>query len=292
MAAASDTPSRRITLPTLLLVIAGVVAAASIVTAVWRSKADSRAEDSPAARDWRIVGWAYAENGDAEASVAAYRKAAALEPDNAENWSSLAEALQTASTSVVPEAEAALQKALKIDPTDPRARYFLAVQKDLRGDHRGALAGWTALLSDTPADAPWRADLQRTIEQTASRHKIALGDLPAPQAGPVATAAIPGPTPEQLAAAASIPPAQQDQMARAMVERLAARLAANPGDADGWIRLIRSRTVLNDDPGAKQALRSALAAFTDDEPTQGRLRIAAAELGVTAGAAKPSSLNQ
>src|SRR3712207_459750 len=98
MAAVSDSPSRRITLPTLLLVLAGLVAAASIVAAVSRSQSRGGGEESPGARDWRIVGWAYAENGNAEASAAAYRKAAALEPDNPENWSSLGEALQTAST--------------------------------------------------------------------------------------------------------------------------------------------------------------------------------------------------
>ena len=42
-----------------------------------------------------------------------------------------------------------------------------------------------------------------------------------------ATAAIPGPTGEQLAAASSIPPSQQDQMVRAMVDGLAARLRQN-----------------------------------------------------------------
>jgi cytochrome c-type biogenesis protein CcmH len=258
--------------PTLLLAAAGLVAAGSVGAALWRNSGGASGAESPAARDWRVVGWAYAEKGEAEASAAAYRKAAALEPDNAENWSSLAEALQTASTSVVPEAAAALDKALAIDPSDPRARYFLAVQKDLRGDHAGAVADWKALLADTPEGAPWRADLERTIARSGA--PVAPGS-----AAPVATAAIPGPTPEQLTAAGSIPPARQDEMVRAMVAKLAARLAANPRDADGWIRLMRSRVVLNDAAGARAALRSGLAAFADDPATQGRLRSAAAQLG-------------
>jgi cytochrome c-type biogenesis protein CcmH len=269
------------TLPTILLAIAALVAVASVAAAVWRTSPTRGAGGDPAAADWRVVGWAYAEKGNAEASAAAYRKAAAIEPDNAENWSSLGEALQTASTSVVPEAAEALEKALAIDPGDPRARYFLAVQKDLRGDHRGALADWAALLGDTPTGAPWRADLERTIAQTAARHKLDLP--PAPPASPVATAAIPGPSGDQLAAAASIPPGEQDRMARAMVEKLAARLAAEPRDADGWIRLMRSRLVLNDAVGAKAALRSGLAAFAGDSATQARLRISAAQLGLPAG---------
>jgi len=284
MAEASDMPKRRLTVPAVLLALAAFVAAASVGAALWRSGPAQANGAAPGAADWRVVGWAYAEKGDSDASAAAYRKAAAIEPGNAENWSSLAEALQTASTSVVPEAAAALDKALALDPSDPRARYFLAVQKDLRGDHKGALDDWAALLRDSPPGAPWRADLERTIAQGASRNKLAVPEAAgAPPSPPAATAAIPGPSPDQLAAAGSIPPGEQDAMARAMVAKLAARLAAEPRDADGWIRLMRSRTVLQDSAGARQALQSGLAAFAGDPATQGRLRSAAAQLGVAAG---------
>jgi cytochrome c-type biogenesis protein CcmH len=86
-----------------------------------------------------------------------------------------------------------------------------------------------------------------------------------------------------MAAAASIPPSRQDAMVRAMVDRLAARLAADPRDADGWIRLMRSRRVLNDTAGAEAALASGLKAFAGDPATQGRLRSAAVQLGVSGG---------
>ena len=69
-------------------------------------------------------------------------------------------------------------------------------------------------------------------------------------------------------------------MVRGMVDRLANRLRQNPRNADGWIQLMRSRMVLNDRQGAGEALRSALAAFQDDQATQRRLRTSAGELGV------------
>jgi cytochrome c-type biogenesis protein CcmH len=72
-------------------------------------------------------------------------------------------------------------------------------------------------------------------------------------------------------------------MVRGMVERLAARLRQNPRDADGWIRLMRSRMVLNDRAAAGEALRSGLGAFANDPAAQGRLRAAARELGVPGG---------
>ncbi|HEX4737435.1 MAG TPA: hypothetical protein VH331_07730 [Allosphingosinicella sp.] len=277
----TDTAPRRLpSLSTLALIAAGLIAAISAALAVSRTSGGG-ASDSPAAKDWRVVGWAYAQSGDASASANAYRKATRIEADNAENWSSLGEALQTGSTQVVPEAEAAFKKALSLDATDPRARYFLAVEKDLKGDHKGAVEDWLALLRDTPAGAPWEADLRRTIEQTAQRNNIAIaGRMPAPGSGSAATAGIPGPTPDQLAAASSIPPSQQDQMVQAMVERLAARLKANPKDADGWIQLIRSRMVLGQKDQAKDALKNGLAAFAGDTATQGQLKSAAAQLGV------------
>jgi cytochrome c-type biogenesis protein CcmH len=268
-------------LPTLALIAAGIIAAASAAVAISRSGGSGSDSQSPAAKDWRVVGWAYAQSGDAASSAGAYRKAAEIEPDNAENWSSLGEALQTGSTKVVPEAEAAFRKALTLDASDPRARYFLAVEKDLRGDHKGAVEDWLALLKDTPPGAPWDADLRRTIEQTAQRNNIGIeGRMPAPGSSAPATAGIPGPTPEQLAAASSIPPSQQDQMVQGMVDRLAARLKANPKDADGWIRLMRSRMVLGQKDQAKDALKTGLAAFAGDSATQGQLKSAAAQLGV------------
>lgn len=319
------TPRRRLSPATLALTAAALLASAAIGVALYRSAGGeeeatgphgsvtpaqpvARVEDMVARLEtrmrenpddpqgWRMLGWSYfeiaaqAEQDTARAaamrrSADAYRRAAELEPNNVENWSSLGEALQTATQQVSPEAEAAFRRALTIDADDPRSRYFLAVQKDLLGQHAAAVTDWIALLRDTPAGAPWEADLRRTIQQVASEHDIALaGRMPARQpAATTATAAIPGPTPEQMASASSIPPSQQDEMVKGMVDRLAARLAQNPRDADGWIRLMRSHMVLNDAPAATRALRSGLAAFQSDAAAQTRLRAAATDLGVPAG---------
>ncbi|HEY9553511.1 TPR domain-containing protein [Allosphingosinicella sp.] len=298
---------------TIALVGAGIIAAASAGVAVYRSgEAASEeagphgsvppdepvadvgtmiaglearlAQDPNNAEGWRMLGWSYFETGDLMRSASAYRRAAEIEPDKAENWSSLGEALQTASTSVSPEAEAAFQRALKLDPADARARYFLAVQKDLRGQHEAAIGDWIALLKDTPPGAPWEADLRRTIQQVAQKQNIDVaGRLPWVSQGSVATAAIPGPTAEQIAAASSIPPSQQDTMVQGMVDGLARRLEANPKDATGWIRLMRARMVLGETDAASQALRSGLAAFEGDATTTAQINRAAEELGVPRG---------
>src|SRR6478672_7386123 len=272
----SSSADRLASMSSLALIAATLVAAAAVATAIYRSsdrgtesvgvhgsaKPDqpvgsvdenirklearlTREPNDPAG--WRMLGWSYFETGDLMGSAAAYRRAAQIEPENAENWSSLGEALQTASTDVSAEAAAAFERALKLDRTDPRARYFPAVQKDLQGHHDAAIVDWIALLRDTPAGAPWEAGLRRTIMQVAEKHHIDVsGQMPAMPQGVAATAGIPGPTPEQLAAASSIPPEQQSEMVKGMVDRLANRLRQNPKDADGWMRLMRSRMVLGE----------------------------------------------
>jgi len=259
------------------------------------ARIEARIRQNPdVANDWRMLGWTYfelarqARSDDAfrlamTRAAAAYRRAAELEPNNAENWSSLGEALQVAMTEASPEAERAFARALQLAPQDPRARYFTALQKNLRGRHGEAIDDWIALLRDTPPGAIWEENLRRIIAQVAQQHGIDVAGR-VPPARPVpadtATAAIPGPTPEQMAEASSVPPSRQNAMVRDMVEGLAERLRRNPRDADGWIRLMRSRMVLNDPRAARQALDSALAAFQGDAATQARLRDAARTLGV------------
>jgi cytochrome c-type biogenesis protein CcmH len=283
MTSAPQSPSRRPSAATVILVVAGLVALVSAAVAISRSvggRSDG-GNDNPAARDWRVVGWAYGQAGNAGEAAAAYRKAVRLEPGNAENWSSLGEALQVPSTALVPEAQAAFRKALELDPRDPRARYFLGVQSDLAGDHKGAIESWLALLGDTPSGAPWAEDLRRAIEQTAAKHRIDLdGRLPPGGSTGKATAAVPGPNAEQLASAASLPPARQAAMVEQMVARLEGRLKSDPKDEEGWTMLIRSRMALGDSKAAQAALDSGLAAFAGDSAATGRLRSAAAELGV------------
>jgi cytochrome c-type biogenesis protein CcmH len=248
---------------------------------------ERRAQSAPNdAGAWQKLGFARFDQGQYAEAARAYARATEISPGNAVLWSSLGEARVMASTSdpMPPAALDAFRKAVALDPKDPRARYFMAVQKDLTGDHRGAIGDWLALLKDTPAGAPWDNDLQRTIEQVGMINRIVVAGqiatatanrLTAPAA---AGAAVPGPSPEQLAAATSLPPGTQQEMAEGMVARLAQKLKADPANVDGWIMLMRSYKTLGRDSQARGALTSALAA----NPSQaGELRSAAASLGVT-----------
>ena len=246
------------------------------------------ARENPAdAGAWQRLGIAYFDGGRFADAASAYARASEADPDNAALWSSMGEALVMASERepMPARAKAAFAKAIALDPKDPRARYFLAVDKDLSGDHRGAIDDWLALLADTPPGAPWEADLTRTIEQVgkindievASRIAQAAGKRPAAAPAHPAFDAIPGPSPEQLAAAGSIPPGEQRAMAEGMVARLEARLVDDPSNVDGWMMLMRSRKTLGQDAAAAKALTAAIAA---NPSRKAELEAAAGQLGI------------
>ena len=294
------------------LVVAAIVALVAIGVSVWRSRhgaappppvaaqapvgdvasaigqLEARLKANPQdAQGWRMLGWSYYSTERFADAVAAYRRATQIEPNSLEGWSALGEALALSGRGdISPEAEAAFRKALAIDPKDPRARYFLAVKKDLTGDHKAAVDDWIALLKDTPPGAPWEENVRNTIAQVAEKNRIDLaGRVPPPTAAPpppasVATDAIPGPTREQMATASSMPPGQQEAMVRGMVDGLAARLKADPKDGDGWIRLMRARLVLGEKQAAADAYRDATAAFAGNTAERARITEAARTLGV------------
>jgi cytochrome c-type biogenesis protein CcmH len=222
---------------------------------------------------WQRLAQAYADAVRWTDAASAYDRAARLAPGDASVWSALGEARVMASERdpMPPQAAAAFAKALSIDPKDPRARYFTAVKRDLGGDHAGAVADWLALLADTPADAPWRSDLVRTIEQVAKINKLDVanklasaqtaGKALTPAASlPTALQGIPGPTAQDLARASAMRPNDQRAMAEGMVERLEGRLKTDPANIDGWIMLIRSRVTLEQPEKAAAALKAAVAA--------------------------------
>ncbi|WP_432768457.1 MAG: tetratricopeptide repeat protein [Sphingopyxis sp.] len=292
-----------------ILIAAFVLLVAAIGYAIWRDSApvsadapvegamapsdqlaalEARTKSEPdSAEAWTALGAARFDLGDFAGAAAAYEKATALSPESAGLWSALGEARVMASErDPMPAAAlAAFEKAIALDAKDPRARYFLAVKKDIGGDHQGAIDDWFALLADTPQGAPWEADLRRTIEQVGKIHAIDVAPrLAATEARPltadempVAARAIPGPSRADMEAASQLPKGQQDAMIAGMVDGLEAKLKANPADVDRWIMLMRSRMTLGETAKAAQALKDGIAA----NPTAaGRLQAQAQLLGV------------
>lgn len=200
---------------------------------------------------------ARAAAGDLAGAEAALRKAVRLAPKRADLWSLLGETFVMEGAQggnggqVGADAKLAFGEALKVDPNDLRARYYLARGKIADGDLKGGLADWRALAASLPAEDPGRAALLQEIARAES-----TGGLPA-----------------ETPAAAENP--QVQGMIAGMVEGLAARLAQSPDDPDGWVRLVRAYAVLGETAKRDAALASASARFKDQPKVLAALRQAA-----------------
>lgn len=256
---------------------------------------EARLQDNPDdAEGWRMLGWSYFETGRFAESATAMRRAIQLAPGNSEYHSMLGEALVMASKdeAISQDARTAFRRAVEIDPKDARARYFLAAAKDIDGQHAEAIEDWFGLLAETPADAPYAKDIRDVIRNVGKERgievekRLASAKFAPPAGGfktdgaEAATAGIPGPSPDQMAAAAALPQGQQDLMVQQMVDGLAERLKREPGDTDGWIMLLRSRMQLGETGKAQAALRDANAALRNNAGDLRRVREAASALGV------------
>src|SRR3990167_1253168 len=125
-----------------------------------------------------VLGDAYASANRAADSARAYAKASALRPGDATAHASYGEALVLqAGGAVTAEAREAFAAAIRIAPTDPRARYYLAEARYQVGAIDEAVRAWAALLDDAPAGAPWFSAVAARLKAAAMEGNIALGGL-------------------------------------------------------------------------------------------------------------------
>jgi len=233
---------------------------------------------------WRMLGWSYLQTGRNAEAAQAYGKAAALDPGNAEYLSAQGEAtVLAAQGQVTPAAEDIFRRAVAADPGDPRARYYLAVGKDQRGDQKGAMDDWIALLKSAPPGAPWAGEVRTFVEKVAADRGVDVSGRLPPADVAQAPGAPRGPTQDQMAAAQGMAPGDRQAMVEGMVAGLAERLKANPRDRAGWERLLRARMVLGQSQQAAADYRQARKAFAGSPADQQALLDAAAQLGVPVG---------
>lgn len=203
-------------------------------------------------------------------AIGAYRRLIALGHAGADVQAGLGEMLtMQAQGTVTPAAHDAFVAALKVDPKNDVALYYMAIAAGQAGLPARAIERFQQLLAAIPQDSPMRAEIARRISEAA---KAAGLPMPALAQGTPASAADADNA--ALDTAASLPPAQRSEMISAMVTRLADRLQARPDDADGWMRLGRAYAVLGrrDESGAAYEKAAAL------RPTDTDLRLEAVEM--------------
>lgn len=232
-----------------------------------------RVEDHLAAnpsdgRGYELLAPVYLKLGRMDDAVRAYAQAIRLLGSTAERQAALGEALVVRDEGMVgQDATRAFQAAVALDPSGPKARYFLGLAAEQDGRHQDAAAIFAQMEKDAPPNAPWLPMVKAALARS--------GGTPAAPAAPAA----PGPTAADVAAAAQLSGADRSAMIQSMVDRLQERLNADPRDLDGWLRLARAWRVLGDGAKAGAALDRAAAVFAGDADATTRIDAARKELG-------------
>ena len=235
------------------------------------ARAESHLAANPSdGRGWDIVAPIYVRMQRYPDAVAAYRNAIRLDGDSAARQAGLGEAIANAAGGVVSiDAQAAFETALKLDPSNVKANFYLALALAQEGSKAEAETRWRAMLATLPPGSTWRGVVEGALSKTGEP--------------PVGTGeAGPGPSREEMEAAASMTPQDRTAMIETMVAGLDEKLRQNPRDWEGWSKLVRSYLVLGKAGEARDALQRGVAAFGPDTDEAKRLVAFAASLGLAA----------
>ena len=221
-------------------------------------------------RGWDVLAPVYLRMQRFADAVTAYRNAIRLDGDSAARQAGLGEAIANAAGGIVSaDAQAAFEAALKLDPANPKASFYLAVALAQEGQTDKAIAAWQTMLAMLPPESPWRGAVQQALVE--SRNRAVASGQPAK-----------GPDAADVDAASSMSPQDRAAMINTMVAGLDEKLKQNPRDAEGWMKLVRSYVVLGKADQARDALNRGIAVFGADSDEAKKFTAFAASLGVTA----------
>lgn len=221
-------------------------------------------------RGWDVLAPVYLRMQRYADAVTAYRNAIRLDGDSAARQAGLGEAIANAAGGIVSaEAQAAFEAALKLDPANPKAAFYLAMGMAQEGRIAEATAAWQKMLAALPQGSPWRGAVEQALAESAARSVASEGPAK-------------GPSAEDIDAASSMSPQDRQAMVSTMVAGLDERLRQNPRDEEGWMQLVRSYVVLGKTDQARDALNRGIAVFGADSDQARKFTAFAASLGVTA----------
>ena len=180
------------------------------------------------------------------------------------------------------EARAAVDRAIRADPLNPAASYYLSYALEAEGDLAAAREVLVRRLAIEPQAPPWAAAFVQGIDRLGGRldlPPVAVGEI----VGSAPDALVRrGPTAEQAEAARDMTPEDREAMIRGMVDGLAARLESAPADPAGWLQLARARAVLGEPDAAREALdraRPLVEALPEGAPERDALAALASQIG-------------
>ena len=213
-------------------------------------------------KGWRVLAPAYKREKRWSDAAGAYFNILKLAPANADAVADYAEMLVFANQGMVTaDAQKAFEEALKLDAKNPRARFFDALAAKQEGKTDTAKQLFADLLNDAPMGASWRPAVEAELRDLASAKAPALND-------------------GQIATVQAMPATDQAAMIKGMIDGLEQKLGSNSHDVEGWLRLIRARSVSGDVGKARSSLLLAMTIFKNEPASLEALRGIANELGM------------
>ena len=202
---------------------------------------------------------AYARLDDFGNEIAALRRALRLSDGAPVIKAMLAEALsRQADGQITLPARDLIAEVLGVLPNEPRALFMAGLAAYQDEAYGAAVEIWSQLYQTAPKTSPWPQLAKRNIITAAQE-----GGLDLPEGFDEGQDLS-----EAASAIANASDADQQEMIKAMVEGLEARLGDNPDDRQGWQRLVQARRVLNDREGLLRALAGAAKAQADNKDAQ------------------------
>ena len=201
----------------------------------------------------------------------AYRNAIRILGESPQRLAGLGETIVASNDGIVTEeARVAFERAVALDAGNMRARFYVALSLEQAGRSADARRAFEELAKDSPPGAAWAA---LVTEHIAKNGGAPLAAAAPPQA--------PGnPSAADVAAANAMAPGDRQEMIRGMVDSLAARLKEEPDNIEGWLRLVRSYTVMGEAEKAGAALQAGLKTFPAQGEPGRRLLALARELDI------------
>jgi cytochrome c-type biogenesis protein CcmH len=202
-------------------------------------------------RGWEVIAPVYLRMGRVDDAVKAYESAIRYQAPDAARFANYGEALVLAKDGLISaEAQAAFEQAVKLDPSAPKAQFYLARAAVQDGQTDKAKTILQELLTSSPSDAPWTDSVRQELAALGAPEAVAPQQM-----GPEAIAG--------------------------MVAGLASRLEAQGGTAEEWARLMRSYAVLGQRDKATEAAKRAREALAQDTQALKTIDTMAQELKLT-----------
>jgi cytochrome c-type biogenesis protein CcmH len=113
---------------------------------------------------WLTIAEGYQRRGDSWSAAGLIRSGLREHPENATLWVGYGNALVVhAGGMVTPAAQLAFQRAAELAPNHPAPRFFLGLSLAQSGRLDEAERAWRELLAASPADAPWRPQIEQQL---------------------------------------------------------------------------------------------------------------------------------